>query len=293
MSVSVPFVVRNHQVLSLAEATVPANDRSFLFGDSLYEVIATYHGQPFFTTDHLQRLRRSAQGLYFNLPWDDTFFVENIRLGLSHLPIPEVYIRLVVTRGPGDFNIDIDTAQGQPECLFFFKPLPSYAPAAYETGIRMAVPTMRRNSPLTLSPALKTGNYMNNMLCLAEAKQQGAEDALILALDGNITEATTSNFFMVKNGELWTPPLEVGILAGITRHYLIRLAREQGIVVHEANFGLAELASADEAFLSSTIKGAMHVCEVGPHFKRPDCGPITRQLNEMYWQYVAHHLDPL
>lgn len=287
----VPFAVHNHAVLSLAEATVPVHDRSFLFGDSLYEVIATYQGHLFFTRDHLQRLRRSAAGLYFDLPWDDHYFFQHIQLGLTHLPIPEVYIRIVVTRGVGDFNIDIDTALGKPECWFLFKPLPSYPPEAYETGIRMAVPQTRRNSPQTLSPALKTGNYMNNMLCLTEAKRQGAEDALILALDDSITEATTSNFFMVKQGELWTPPLEVGILAGITRYYLIQLAREQGLNVREERFTLADLATAEEAFLSSTIKGAMHVNQVGAYFQRHDCGPVTRQLNTIYWQYVAAHLD--
>jgi len=286
-----PFVVMNSQVMPLAEAKVPVNDRSFLFGDSLYEVIATHQGKPFFTQEHLDRLRATAAGLHLELPWNDEWFRAQIRLGLDHLPLEEVYVRIIVSRGAGDFNIDISTTHTPPLAVFIFKPLPVPA-ARFETeGYYLAVPETRRNAPRSLSPAYKTGNYLNNILCLYEAQQQGADDALILDLAGDVTEASTSNVFMVKDGVMVTPPVEVGILHGITRQHLIRIAHEQGLPLEERRFGLAELYAADEVFLSSTIKGAFPVCRINDQTYPKGYGPVTRQLDDLYWAYVDAHLD--
>lgn len=286
-----PFVIMNGQTLPLSEARVPVNDRSFLFGDSLYEVIATRKGKPFFTDDHLGRLRATAKGIFMELPWDDAWFKRQIRAGLDQLPLDQVYVRIVVSRGAGDFNIDIDSTQGEPLAVFIFKPLPGY-PERFETeGVVMAVPETRRNHPKSLSPAFKTGNYLNNVLCLREAKLKGADDALILDLDGHVTEATTSNFFMVKDGALWTAPLEVGILDGITRRYLLQTAADLGMPVKVEAFGIEDVFAADEVFVSSTIKGAMPVCRIDDKAYPKGYGPITRRLDDAYWQCVDAHLD--
>lgn len=291
MSITAPFVIMNEQLLPLNEARVPINDRSFLFGDSLYEVIATHKGQPFFTDDHLQRLRTTAAGVHMSLPWTDDWFKQQIRKGLDQLPLDEVYVRIVVSRGSGDFNIDIDSTATEPQAVFIFKPLPVPAEAYFTQGYFLSVPQTRRNHPRSLSPAFKTGNYLNNILCLHEAKAQGADDALILDLDGYVTEATTSNFFFVKNGTLYTAPLEVGILDGITRRYMLAQAQELGIPSKEERFTLEDVWQADEVFLSSTIKGAMPVYRIDDNVFPEGYGPIMQQLNQAYWTYVENHLD--
>jgi branched-chain amino acid aminotransferase len=286
-----PLVILNGDLMPLSEARVPLNDRSFLFGDSLYEVVATRQGKPYFTTDHLERLRATAHGLHLPLPWDNGWFEQQIRTGIDALGAADTYVRIVVSRGSGDFNIDIDAADGQPLAAFIFKPAPVFPAAQWDTGVTLAVPETRRNSPKSLPPAFKTGNYLNNILCLYEAKQQGAEDALILDLEGHVTEATTSNFFMVRDGVLWTAPLSVGILDGITRKYFLQVAQQLNIPVQEALFSLEDVYQADEAFVSSTLKGAMPVHKVNDHVVGTGYGALTRTLNEAYWAYVDAHLD--
>lgn len=286
-----PFVVVDGELFSLSEARVPIHDRSFLFGDSVYEVIATFRGRPFFIRDHLQRLRASAAGIYLNLPWDDTWFETQIRMGLNHMNGQDAYIRIVVSRGWGDFNIDIETVETSPRCIFIFKPLPTLPVRFREKGLILAVPKTRRNSPYSLNPAFKTGNYLNNILCLKEARDQEADDALILDLNGDVTELTTSNFFIVRHGEIWTSPLDIGILDGITRRYLIQIARDLGYQVVERRFDLETVLSADEAFASSTLKGALPVWKVNGHVIREGAGPINQVLDQAYWKYVANHCD--
>lgn len=286
-----PFVILNGETMPLSEARIPVNDRSFLFGDSLYEVIATRKGQPFFSDDHLDRLEATAAGMHLELPWSRDWFRQQIRAGLNQLPLEEVYVRIVVSRGAGDFNIDIDSTRTEPMAVFVFKPLPTYPERFESEGVIMAVPETRRNHPRSLNPAFKTGNYLNNVLCLREAKLKGADDALILDLDGHVTEATTSNFFFVKDGTIWTAPLEVGILDGITRRYMLKMAEQLGLPVRVEAFGLEAVQAADEVFVSSTIKGAMPVCRIDEQHFTPGYGPITRQLDDAYWRYVDQHLD--
>lgn len=288
-----PFVIMNGEVLPLAEAKVPINDRSFLFGDSLYEVIATHRSRPFFTQDHLDRLRLTAAGIHMELPeaWTDDWFREQIRWGLEQTDLDEVYVRIVISRGAGDFNIDVNSVTTAPLAVFIFKPLPVPGPEFEARGYYLAVPETRRNAPNTLSPAYKTGNYLNNILCLYEAKAQGADDALILDLQGHVTEATTSNLFMVKDGVIQTAPVEVGILHGITRKHLIRVAQELGLPLKEEPFGLDAIYAADEVFVSSTIKGAFPVYRINDQRYPEGYGPITRQLDNALWEYIEAHLD--
>lgn len=288
-----PFVLMNDEIMPLAEARVPVNDRSFLFGDSVYEVIATYQGQPFFTRDHLERMRATAKGIHMDLPWDNAWFEERIKRGLERQAFAETYIRIVVSRGSGDFDISLASTQTPPQAVFIFKQAPSYGGRFRETGFHLSVAETRRNHPRSLNPAFKTGNYLNNILCLQEARTQGADDALILDLEGHVTELTTSNFFIVKKGEVWTAPLEVGILDGITRRYLIQQARALGLTVQEKRFTLEDVWQAEEAFVSSTLKGAMPVARIDDHHFRQGYGPLTRKLDEAYWAYVAQHLDRL
>lgn len=283
-------IINDGEIQPLSEGRIPVTDRSFLFGDSIYEVIITHKGQPFFTDDHLDRLYLSAKGIFMEMPWDKAFFKQQIRRGLNEYSEDIIYVRIVVSRGIGEVNIDLSKSHS-PMAVFIFRALEPYADEMYDKGLKLSVPTRRRNHPDTTTPEYKTGNYLNNIQCLAEAKNKGAHDALILSIDGNVTESTVSNFFIVTNGEVWTPPTSVGILHGITRKYIINIAWELGYTVVEKNFTMDAVKEADEAFLSSTTKGAMPVYQIDDLLIRETCGPVTKALNEAYWEYVANHID--
>lgn len=277
--------------MPLSEAKVPVNDRSFLFGDSIYEVIATRHFKPFFTRDHLERMRETARSIYMEIPWTDDWFRTQIRRGLDAINLDAVYVRIIVSRGSGDFNIDIQSTETEPQAVFIFKPLPFPGPDLEARGLHLAVPETRRNAPNTLSPAFKTGNYLNNIMCLHEAKAQGADDALILDLHDHVTEATTSNIFIVKDGAVITAPLDIGVLHGITRKYVLQLARDLGLPVKEERFSLKEVYAADEVFVSGTTRGAFGVSRVNDQAFPVGAESITRTLDRAFWDYVDTHLD--
>lgn len=297
-----PFVLKQDQPdpIILAEATVPLTDRSYLFGDSIYEVISTHKGQPFFIEDHLERLYASAEGIYMTLPWQMDWFTRQIKHGLSlaladlpvateTAPASETYVRIIVSRGVSDFNIDVAGA-GEPQVHFIFKEAPQYTGRFRESGFYLRVATTRRNAPQALNPAFKTGNYLNNVMGLHEATQVGADDALFLDTQGAVTEASTSNFFMVKDQTLITAPMNVGILGGITRKHLLTVAQEQGIAIEERPFDLEELWTADECFVSSSLKGAMPVYRIDDHYFPEGYGPLTRRLDAAYWRHVEAHI---
>ncbi len=289
-----PYVLMPQQEhpVPLDAAYVPLNDRSFLFGDSLYEVMTTYQGKPFFVDDHLERLFNSAAGVYMDLPLDRQGFKDLIYKGLNFYKGPdEVYIRLMISRGVSDFNIDTRSNTEPARVYVLFKTAPRYGGRYAETGFHLAVPSTRRNAPLSLNPAYKTGNYLNNVLCLHEAKALGADDALILDLNDYVTEASTSNFFIIKNGVLMTAPVELGVLGGITRQHLIEVARNLGMPVAETAFTLEDVYASEERFVSSSLKGAMPVYRVNDHQFTPGYGPLTHRLNTAYWEHVARHVQ--
>lgn len=298
-----PFVLKqdNPEPIILAEATVPLTDRSYLFGDSIYEVISTHNGQPFFIEDHLERLYASAEGIYMTLPWPMDWFTRQIHHGLdlaledlraandATAPPSETYVRIIVSRGVSDFNIDVADA-GEPQVHFIFKEAPQYTGRFREEGFYLRVASTRRNAPQALNPAFKTGNYLNNVMGLREATHAGADDALFLDVHGAVTEASTSNFFMVKDHTIITAPMNVGILGGITRKHLLTVAQELGIPVEERAFDLDELWTAEECFVSSSLKGAMPVYRIDDHTFPVGYGPITRRLDTAYWKHVEAHI---
>lgn len=288
------FVPEKENAIPLSEATLPLNDRSFLFGDSVYEVISTRNQKPYFVQDHIDRLYASAQGIYMDMPWHKDHFSKRIIQGLAQLEpgyADEIYIRIIVSRGTSDFNIDTRDPGTAPRAYFLFKKAPQYLGRFVEEGFYLRVSKTRRNPPQSLSPALKTGNYLNNVLCLHEARSEGADDALILDIHGHVTEASTSNFGIVKHGVIVTAPHDVGILQGITRHHLTLVAQNLGIAMEIRPFTLDEVWEAQEAFVSSSLKGAMPVYRINDHFYDKGYGPVTQKLNTAYWAYVDQTLE--
>jgi len=275
-------------------AFVPVLDRGFLYGDSVYEVVRTYGGRPFELERHLLRMERSAERIGLSLPPRAEIERELSRT-LDGARNDESYARIIVTRGEGQFGLAPQLAGSEHRMIVIVRPLQLPAEEKYASGLQMAIAKTRRNSPLTLDPALKTGNYLNNILALREAVDAGADDAILLDLSGRVTEATTSNIFFVQRGVVVTPPLQLGMLEGVTRAVVIEVARGQGLLVREEPHGPEALAAADEVFVSSTLREVMPVTslvylESPGERTRPVAdgkpGPIAQRLRAAFRRYV-------
>jgi len=256
-----PLVHDGTGVLPAHEARVPILDHGFLFGDSVYEVVRTASGRPFMLEEHLDRMRRSAAMIYFEMPWPDAEIRTRMLDLRAALPFQECYFRIVATRGPGPISLLPDGCT-EPGLYLIGMDLPRFPARLYTEGCRVAVVRRLRNDPRALDPRAKTGNYLNNMLGLVEARKQGAEDALFLNHEGHLTEATTANAWIVEKGRVVTPPVAEGLLQGITREWLLRKLPEAGIPATEGVIDLDRLHRADEVFLSGTVKGVMPVTAI-------------------------------
>lgn len=264
------------------DAHISVLDHGFLFGDSIYEVVVTHNGVPCFMEGHLKRLRNSAAGLSMEVPWSDSFIIDQINRTLTEAGNDESYIRIIVTRGVGELDID-PTSCSNPELLILVTELKPYPIANYEKGINVALVSVKRNSRDTVSPGIKTGNYLNNVLAKVESNSMGAQDALMLNHQGHLTECTTSNFFFVRDGRILTPSLECGILAGITRDVLLQVAEENGVLVEEGEWPPESLDKAEEAFITGTVKKVMPVTHLdGRPFGDGQPGLVTRRMMRLY-----------
>jgi len=276
------------------QAVVPVLDRGFLYGDSVYEVVRTYDARPFELERHLARMERTAQRIDLALPPREVLARE-LQRTLDAADNPESYARIVVTRGTGEFGLSPFLARGQNRLVVIVRPLSLPPEEQYESGLQMAIAKIRRNPPQALDPALKTGNYLNNILALREAHEAGADDAILLDLRGRVTEGTTSNVFFVQHGVLVTPPLALGMLEGVTRALFIEIAREEGLILREEPHGPEALAAADEVFMTSTLREAMPVTSLaflessGDQFRKVGDGtpgPVTQRLRAAFRAYV-------
>ncbi|MCG3135113.1 MAG: Branched-chain-amino-acid aminotransferase [Planctomycetes bacterium] len=275
--VSVDGVIR-----PVAEARVHAMDHGFLFGDSIYEVVRTLGRRPVAMAEHLVRLRASAEALYMALPWTDREISRAMGDAVAATDFPECYVRIVVTRGAGAMSLLPDVCP-RPSMIVYALPLRTPTAEDLARGAQVAVPARLRNDRRALAPAAKTGNYLNNVLALVEARRAGGEDAILLNAQGHVTEATTANVFWAKGGRLATPSLDCGILAGITRTLLIDALRSEGAPVDEGRFGYEDMCGADEVMLTGTVRGVSPVVRIdGRTIGDGRPGPVTRSLIARY-----------
>ena len=276
-------------ITPIGEGRVSVMDHGFLFGDSIYEVIRTRGGQPVALAQHLERLRTSALQTYLQLPWTDGEITARVRAAVVASKLPEVYVRLVVTRGTGPMSL-LPEGCVQPGLIVYVMPLVLPSAAEVERGIGVAIPARLRNDLRALAPSAKACNSLNNALALMESRRAAADDAVMLNGDGFVTEATTANVFWVKGGEVRTPSLDCGILAGITRTLLIWAMRQDRIDVVEGKFPASELRSADEAFLTGTIRGVSPVVRVdGRPIADGRPGPLTRRIVALNERVIETH----
>ncbi len=292
-----PFIQANTngRLHDAREPSVAPLNRGFLYGDAIYEVWRTYHGVIFAWEEHWARLERSARALHLALP----FTAENILTEIKRATTAwrattgdsgEIYIRLQVTRGGGPIGLDTALAD-RADFVVLVQKLALPTEETVRTGLRLALATtLRRNSPATLDPAWKTGNYLNNILCLREAKARGADEVVITNLAGEITEAAVCNVAFARGGALVTPPLSAGILGGITRQLLLeKIAARAGVVAREETLRPADLAAMDECFLLSTTRDVQPVRAVDDTAYRVGEGTVALRLKTAFADYAAEH----
>jgi branched-chain amino acid aminotransferase len=264
------------------EARISVFDRGFLYGDSAFEVMRTYDKRPFREAAHLDRLRRSCERLLISLTLSNPQLSEIIASAISASRLAECYVRVMVTRGVGPMNIDLAQAN-EPSILVFALELSPLPASVYETGIGVGLSRAARATDGTRAAGAKTSNYLGSVLALHEVKQRGAQEALILGPSGEVIEGATSNVFVVQQGQLLTPPIDAGILAGITRQTVLELAAELQLVVRETPLHPSDLYRADEVFITSTVREVVPVVRVDDKVigdARP--GPITARVLAAY-----------
>jgi branched-chain amino acid aminotransferase len=283
------FASVNGIVTPAAEARVSIFDNGFTFGDSVYETLRTYGGRPFELQRHLRRLRASAGRLGFEIPHSNEALAGRLDELLTRGANAESYIRLIVTRGLGDISYHFDRVQG-PTVVMAVKPFEGYPESQYTQGIAAALVSIRRNSPRALDPAIKSCNLLNNVLAVREAQAAGASEAILLNDKGEVAEGASTNVFMVKGGIVLTPPLDAGILAGITREVVIELGREMGLAVREEVIRVPDFLEADEIFLTSSTRETVPVRTLdGRPVGEGRPGPISRRVLEAFRAYAPKH----
>jgi branched-chain amino acid aminotransferase len=244
-----------------AEARVSVFDRGFLYGDSAFEVMRTYRGRPFRAREHLARLSRSCQRLLITLPLTEVELADRVARAIAASQLPECYVRVMVTRGEGAMGLDLSLANVA-RLIVFALPLHTLPASVYEQGVTVGLSRAARATDGTAAAGAKSSNYLASLLALHEVKQRGCHEALIVGGSGAVIEGATSNVFCVHAGELITPPLDAGILAGITRQTVLELAGRLGLPAREAELMPDSLLHADEVFITSSVRELVPVVRV-------------------------------
>lgn len=263
-------------------AVVSVFDHGLLYGDGVFEGIRAYNGRVFKLDEHLVRLYESAKTIDMEIPLSVDEMREVVLETLRRNNLRDAYIRLVVTRGKGDLGLDPNKCI-RPTVFCITASIQLYPEELYEKGLIVVTVSTRRNIPASVTPRVKSLNYLNNIYAKMEAKLAGVPEAIMLNAEGYVAEATGDNIFIVKKGVLITPPTYIGLLEGVTRNTVMDLAREKGITVEEKVFTLHDVYNADECFLTGTAAEVIPTVMVDGRViadGRP--GKMTRELISVY-----------
>ncbi|RNA67938.1 branched-chain-amino-acid transaminase [Alteribacter keqinensis] len=269
------------------EATVSVYDHGFLYGDGVFEGIRVYSGNIFKLEEHLNRLYDSAQSIMLNVPYSMEEMAAIIVGTVQKNELDSAYIRVVVSRGPGNLGLDPSHCS-KPQVVVIAEELNMFPKELYDKGLRVGSVASRRNRPDVLSPQVKSLNYLNNILVKMEANQAGVDEALMLNDQGYVTEGSADNIFIVKKGTIYTPPVYLGALEGITRNAIIDLAKEHGYTLEEKPFTRHDVYVADEVFLTGTAVEVIAVVDVDSR-KIADGKPgkVTKHLLSKFRELVT------
>ncbi len=269
----------NGRITSDRDAVISVFDHGFLYGEGIYETMRTYHGRLFLYDRHMRRLRNSARMIALDVPFSDDQLAAQIRDTMAAARLPgEAYVRVLVTRGIGDLTYD-PQATPTPSVITIVKPHVDPEDAVYQAGVRVVICDIVRNHPGSVNPMIKSNNLMNSALAMQEALRRGGFEGIMRNYQGELTECTTSNLFIVKDGAAITPPLSAGLLPGITREFLFDVGKEVGVPVREQSLRDEDLFSADEAFLTGTTRELVPIVTVDDRtIGSGKPGPVTQKL---------------
>lgn len=268
------------------QARISVFDHGFLYGDGIYETMRAYGGKIFLLKKHLARLKRSANAIALKLPLSLDKIGDALNESLRVNKLQEAYVRLHISRGPGELGLDPALCVA-PTMVIVTKPFHDYPTEYYQRGVSVVIVKTRRNHPLALPPSIKGTNFLNNILAKIEAVKARAYEGIMLNWEGYVAEGTISNIFMVRKGALYTPHPDTGILEGVTRELVLRLAKRKKVPVTEAFLRPKDLLSADELFITNTTMEIMPVTKLdGKKIRTGTPGPITAALHQAYRKEV-------
>ena len=275
----------NGRMVPAEQASVSVFDHGFLYGDGIFEGVRFYNRTPFRLHLHLKRLRRSAAALQLQIPLSDEGLAAAVAETIAATDLQDGYLRLLVTRGVGVLGINPATCK-QPSVIIIADELRMVSDAERAQGVRAIIASTRRSTPDRLDPRIKSLNYLNSIFARMEANFAGVEEAILLNERGCVAEGTADNIFIVQDGELLTPPVTEGALAGITRATVLELARELGIPACESVLTAYDLYAAEECFLTGTGAKLIPVREIDGRPIRQCPGAIYQQLSSAFTALV-------
>ena len=273
-------VFMNGEFVDSEKASVSIFDHGLLYGDGVFEGIRSYSRRVFRFKQHMDRLYFSAEAIRLEIPLAKEAFQNKIIETLKINGLDDAYMRVIVTRGVGDLGLDPRKCK-TPMLIVIADKIALYPEELYEKGLAIVTAKTRRNHPMSLNPRIKSLNYLNNILGKIEAIDAGTQEAIMLSIDGYVTECTGDNIFIIKDGKLATPPCELGALEGITQKAVIELADKKGIITECKKMLPEELLEGEECFLTGTAAEIIPVVKIdGVNIGSGKPGEITKQL----WQ---------
>jgi branched-chain amino acid aminotransferase len=275
------------------EAKISVFDHGLLYGDGIFEGIRIYNGRVFKLKEHIDRLFASAKSLMLNIPLSHADMMKAVVETCRQNELRDGYVRLVVTRGVGTLGLNPNRCK-DPSVIIIAGKIQLYPPELYQKGMEIiTVPTVR-NLHSALNPAIKSLNYLNNIMAKIEANNSGYEEAIMLNAEGYVAECTGDNIFILAGGRLLTPPLWAGALYGITRGVVMELAAQSGLEVREVNLTRHELFNADECFITGSAAEVVPVVKIdGRVIGDGKPGPVTGKLVEQYHTLTKASGEPI
>lgn len=261
-----------------ADAKISVYDHGLLYGDGVFEGLRSYGGKVFQLQEHLRRLYESAKSIWLEIPMSIEAMTAAVLETLIVNNLSDAYIRLVVTRGAGSLGLD-PTRTSDPQIIIIADKITLYPAEYYDKGLEIITASTIRNHPAALSPRIKSLNYLNNIMAKIEGLKAGCIEALMLNSKGEVAECTGDNIFILRHKQLLTPSIEAGILEGVTRDAVIKLAREAEIEVREIPLTRHDVYVADEVFLTGTAAEVIPVVKIDNRvIGNGEPGPMTKDL---------------
>jgi branched-chain amino acid aminotransferase len=259
-------------------AKVSVFDHGLLYGDGIFEGIRFYNGRVFRLEEHLDRLWDSARSICLEIPMSKREMTEALLETIRQNDLRDGYIRQIVTRGVGNLGLNPAHCE-RPSVIIIAATVALYPESAYKNGLTVVTCATRRTNPASLNPAVKSLNYLNNVMARIEANLAGADEALMLNDAGNVAECTADNVFVIKRGQIFTPPITAGALRGITRSVAFEIAAELGLKVTETDITRHDVFIADECFLTGTAAEVIPVIKAdGRPIGTGKPGPISARM---------------